>query len=70
MRTYFKAGCFNAICDVCGFKFKSDQLHKRWDGRMVCKEDFELRNPQDLIRLPKEDTSIPWSRPEPNDTFL
>lgn len=42
----------------------------RWDGVRVCKQDFELRHPQDLIRIPTDNPSTPWSRPEPNDVFL
>lgn len=70
MKNFYKAGCFNALCDVCGFKFKSDQLTKRWDGAMVCKDDFETRHPSDLLRIPKEDSSVPWTRSEPPDTFI
>lgn len=57
-------GDYNALCDVCGFKFKSCDLKKRWDGLMVCNEDWEPRHPSDFFRAPKEDTSIPWSRPD------
>lgn len=69
MRNYYKPGTYNAICDVCGFKFKADQLKKRWDNVMVCEADFEVRHPSDLLRVPREDSSVPWSRPEPTDTF-
>jgi hypothetical protein len=64
MKSYFKPHHWNAICDVCGFEFKSNALKKRWDGLMACDADYELRNPQDLIRIPKENPAIPWSRPD------
>jgi hypothetical protein len=70
MQDSLKLGEWNAICKVCGFKFKSSEMRKRWDGLMVCKEDYETRNPQDFIRAPKEDTSVPWTRPEKPDTFI
>ena len=57
-------GQWNADCDVCGFKFKSKDLKKRWDGLYVCSEDWESRHPMDFQKALKEDTSIPWSRPE------
>ena len=60
-------GDWNALCDVCGFKFKSCDLKKRWDGLYVCKEDWEPRHPSDFYKGPKEDTSILWSRPEQTD---
>ena len=37
---------------------------------MVCQKDFETRHPQDLLRAKKEDTSVPWTRPEQTDTFI
>jgi hypothetical protein len=70
MKNYFKPGDWNAICDVCGFKFKGSQLMRRWDGAMVCHADFELRHPQDLIRIPTDNPSTSWSRPEPTDVFI
>jgi hypothetical protein len=60
-------GDWNAICDVCGFKFKASQLRRRWDGFMVCSEDYEERHPQDLLRVRPDRQSVPWVRPEPED---
>lgn len=70
MTTGLVWGAWNAICDVCGFKFKNYELHKRWDGKMCCEDDMEQRHPQDMIRTPKDDQSVPWSRPEQADTFI
>ena len=66
----FESGKWLVICDVCGFRKKSDEVLKRWDGLIVCKEDYETRHPQDFIRAIKEDTSVPFTRPEPTDTFV
>ena len=66
-REYYKPGEWNAICDVCGFKFKSGELQRRWDGMMVCSADFETRHPQDFIRARREKTSVPWTRSEGTD---
>lgn len=63
-------GEWNSICDVCGFKYKSSQLRKRWDGLMVCNQDYETRHDQDLIRAKPEKAPPPWVRPEPEDQFL
>ncbi len=63
-------GSWNAICDVCGFKFKSYQLRPRWDGLMVCKEDYETRHPQEMLKAKPEKIKPPWVRPEPPDRFL
>ena len=69
-KDYLKVGDFNALCDVCGMKFKGSELRRRWDGFMVCSDDFEERHPQDLIRLRSEKVSLPWARPYPTDTFV
>lgn len=60
-------GDWLAICDVCGFRMHASKLRKRWDGLMVCDEDFESRHPQDLIRIPRTEGTPPWTRPEPED---
>ncbi len=67
---YYKDADWNAICDVCGNKLKASELRQRWDGFMVCMEDWELRNPQDLMKPPPPDRPIPWSRPEAADQFI
>lgn len=61
---------WNAVCDVCGFKFKSSKLKTDWRGLKVCHKDFELRHPQDLIQIPSDDSSVPWTRPESVNIFL
>lgn len=67
-RTYAVKGDWNAECDVCGFKYKASQLKKRWDGLMVCKEDWELRHPSDYYKFPTgEESVVPWTRPSPTD---
>ena len=66
---YWKHGDHNAICDVCGFKFKASELKKTWDNFYVCSKDFEPRHPQDFLRGKKDDQSVPWSRPEGIDEF-
>jgi len=70
MRTRLKLGQWNAICDRCGFKFKSGELKKDWQGLMVCNEDFELRNPQDFLRIQPERVVPDWVRPRPPDVFI
>ena len=68
--TWWKSGQWNALCDVCGMKFKSTELRARWDGLMVCEQDWETRHPQELIRPIQDQNKLPWTRPEPQDTFI
>ncbi len=67
MRSYFKPGVWNVICQVCGRKVKSDQIKKRWDGILVCNEDFEVRHPLDFLRAINDDSSVPFTNPEPSE---
>lgn len=62
--TWFKSGDWSAICDVCGFKFKASELRLRWDGLYVCNGDWEIRQPQDLIRPIPDQQKLPWTRPD------
>lgn len=71
-KTYYskRIGDANAICDVCGFKFKTHQLKLRWDGAWVCHNDWEPRHPQDFLRARKETNNLPFVRPRPPDEFV
>lgn len=66
----YKKGQWNAICDSCGFEFKSSELKKRWDGLMVCSDDFEHDHPQKYLRVHEDSSSVPWVRTEPPETFI
>lgn len=67
---YFESGQANAICDRCGFRFKTGELTKTWDGFWVCHEDFEPRHIGDFIKAPAAEKPLPFTRPEPADTFV
>lgn len=71
MKNHLILGNWNVLCDSCGRKFKASQVKKRWDGLMVCEEDWEMRHPSDFLRVQKEKISVPFSRPYPaEDTYL
>jgi hypothetical protein len=71
MKNHLLLGNWNALCDSCGRKFKALDLQKRWDGLMVCKDDYEIRHPSDFLRVQKERITVPFSRPYPtSDTFV
>lgn len=67
---YFKSGAWNAICDVCGHKYKSTEMLKRWDGLMVCKSDWEPDHPQKFLRVREDKISTEWVRSRPEDVFI
>ncbi len=68
-RNRYVKGDWLADCDVCGFTYLASQLTKRWDGFMVCNQDYEERHPSDLLRIPRPDRPVPWTRP-PKHTFI
>ena len=63
-------GDWDAICDSCGRKFKASKLKKRWDGLMVCHQDWEPRQPQDFVRGVSDPQLVPWVRDEATDNFV
>jgi hypothetical protein len=66
----FRSGDNWAVCDVCGVEYRTSKMKWRWDGALVCEEDWEQRHPQDYVRS-KKDRIIPSSevRTEPSDSF-
>jgi hypothetical protein len=68
--TYFTSGQWNALCARCGFKFKSSELKKDWQGLMVCSKDYEARHPQDFIKVRPEKAIPEWTRPRTEDLFV
>lgn len=65
----YVSGDFWRICDECGFKTRSSETRKRWDGLIVCLSDFEQRHPQDFVRGRKDRQNVPDPRPEPADVL-
>lgn len=63
-------GDWNAECDICKFVFKASELRERWDGFMVCPQDWEPDHPQRMRSMARveDDQSVPWSRPESSAT--
>ena len=73
LKTFYKKGTYNAICDVCGFKFKADQMRERWDGNFVCKKDYESRHPMDFFNPNLEEHHPEITRPREvagSETFI
>lgn len=68
-RNYYKAGEWNVWCMVCNRKIKSGEALKRWDGLIVCPEDFENRHPMDFLRTRQERITVPFSSPTSFDLF-
>lgn len=58
------------VCDVCGWEYRQSIMKKRWDGLVVCPDDWEIRHPQDFVRgVPDDSSAKGFVRPPPEDTF-
>lgn len=69
--TYYRAGDFNRICDMCGFKRKASDTAKAWNGMIVCRDTcLDVRNPQDFVRGVADHQGVHDARPEAADAFL
>ena len=70
MQNWLKLGDYNVVCDSCGRKFKASTMRKRWDGLLVCREDFEHKHPQLSLKVQGDKQQVPIPRPEAPDQFL
>jgi len=70
LRDHFVIGTWNCTCDRCGQKRKAYELRREWDGIMTCKRCWEPRQPQDFVRGVADDQSAPWTRPDPEPTYV
>jgi len=68
-RNTYRSGDWNIICDVCSKKIKFSTAKKRWDGFLVCPDDYEMRHPQDFVKARQDKISVPDTRPRPPDVF-
>jgi hypothetical protein len=64
-------GEWNVVCDSCGWKKKSSEVRKRWDGLFVCADTcWETDHPQKYIRVREDAPAVPFIRDEPPDQFI
>ena len=66
----YDRGDWAVLCDACGRKMRATDLRQRWDGLKVCPDDWEPRQPQDFVKALPDIQAVPWTRPEPADTFV
>jgi len=69
-KNYFVSGEWNLICDVCSKKIKAHDAKTRWDGLVVCPDDFEHRHPQDYVKAKIDKITVPFTRPIPPSLFV
>ena len=70
MKNWLKLGDYNCICDSCGKKFKASSMRRRWDGLLVCEQDWEEKHPQLSLRVYADKQTVAIPRPEAEDQFI
>jgi len=68
-KNFFISGEWNITCDVCSKKIKAHEAKQRWDGFIVCPDDFEYRHPQDFVKAHTDKITVPFQRPIPSLLF-
>ncbi len=63
----YKSGDNWLSCDVCGMNILSSDSQKRWDGAIVCSDDWEVRHAQDFVRARKDRQRPDVARSEPTE---
>ena len=69
-KNYFISGEWNVTCDICSKKIKAHEAKQRWDGFIVCPDDYETRHPQDFVKAKTDKITVPFSRPIPPYVFI
>ena len=69
IKNYYVSGSWNVTCDVCSKKIKASEAKKRWDGFIVCPDDYEERHPQDFVKARIDKITVPFTRPIPAYIF-
>lgn len=67
---YLKLGDWNAVCFVCGGKYKASELKKSWKGYWTCHQCWEPRHPQDFVRGIPDRQTVAWSQPVPAYSYV
>jgi hypothetical protein len=58
----FDSGEWWVICDICSRKVKVSQAKHRWDGFVVCPEDYEERHPIDFLKVRADKIRVEFVR--------
>lgn len=60
---YYKPGSFYRICDRTGFATRAERTQMEWQGLIVDKRVWEIRQPQDFVKGVNDEQSVPYARP-------
>ena len=68
-KNHFHSGDWNIVCDICSKKIKASESRLRWDGFLVCRDDYEIRHEQDFVKSKLDQITVPYTRPVPEYVF-
>ncbi len=57
---YLAEGTWNAECQLCGRKYKAQDLIRHWQGGYHCFKCWKPRHPQDFVRAIPDRPAAPW----------
>ena len=63
-------GTYNAICWLCGGKFKAKDMVLNADGKLVCKMDYDEPHAPYPSERPPDKQSVPIPQPEPEWEYV
>lgn len=69
-KNHYISGEWNVTCDVCSKKIKANEARQRWDGFIVCPDDYEHRHEQDFVKAQSDKITVPFVRPIPEYVFV
>lgn len=67
---YYKPGSFYRICDRTGFAYRAERTQSEWQGLIVTKRVWEIRQPQDYVRGVNDDQTVPYARPRSPNPYV
>lgn len=62
-KSKYKAGEYLMQSDITGRVDYRSNMRKMWNGLWCHKDEYEIRNPQDHIKVPKDTSAVPEARP-------
>jgi hypothetical protein len=66
----YRPGDYYIQCDLSGYKILRSEARRMWDGKIVHKDWWESRHPQEFVRARRDRIAAPEPRPENEDQFL
>lgn len=67
---FYKPGSWYRICDRTGMAVRAERTSREWQGLIVRKEVWEVRQPQDFVRGVSDIQTVPFPRPRQTNVYV